>query len=163
MCTRPGQTPEKQKSDEAAAPWAVQQTGFDPATSAAAAAAAPTTATAPTRRRRARRGEGRGVGGVVGDWHRRGGRRAAARGQSRKQCGAAAAGAAQQQQLGRRARLPEGKGYTSNDTGPAMKPHHVRAATLSVAPAQRWSRTPGFVGVRAGSPRRPRRRAPTSR
>jgi len=115
-----GQTPEKQKSDEAACyTWAVQQTGFDPA-KAPPPAAAPTTATG-TQPGAGAKGAAKGavVGGIMGD----AGAGAAAgavagRSQSRKQNAAQQqqqAGASQQQQQAfakARAACLEGKGYT---------------------------------------------------
>jgi hypothetical protein len=115
-----GQTPEKQKSDEAACySWAVQQTGFDPA-KAPPPAAAPTTATG-TQPGAGARGAAKGavVGGVMGDAGTGAAVGAVAgRSQSRKQNTAAAQqqGAATQQQqatFGKaRAACLEGKGYT---------------------------------------------------
>jgi len=123
-----GQTPQQQKSDEAACyTWAVQQTGFDPAKPPPqqAAAAPPTTATGTTPGagvRGAARGAvvGEVVGGDAGAGAAAGA--VAARGQSRRQ-NAAATGQAQQQQQGAsqqqqaafakaRAACLEGRGYT---------------------------------------------------
>jgi hypothetical protein len=123
-----GQTPEKQKSDEAACyTWAVQQTGFDPAKPPPQQAAAkpPTTATGTTPGAGAR-GAARGavVGEIISDDAGTGAAvgAVAARGQSRRQ-NAAAAGQAQQQQQAAtqqqqasfakaRAACLEGRGYT---------------------------------------------------
>ena len=115
-----GQTPEKQKSDEAACyTWAVQQTGFDPA-KAPPPAAAPTTATG-TQPGAGAKGAAKGavVGGIVGDAGAGAAAGAvAARSQSRKQNAAQnqqQAGASQQQQQAfakARAACLEGKGYT---------------------------------------------------
>jgi hypothetical protein len=115
-----GQTPEKQKSDEAACySWAVQQTGFDPA-KAPPPAAAPTTATG-TQPGAGARGAAKGavVGGVMGDAGTGAAVGAvAARGQSRRQNTAATQqqGAATQQQQATFAKARgaclEGKGYT---------------------------------------------------
>jgi hypothetical protein len=116
-----GQTPEKQKSDEAACySWAVQQTGFDPAKAPPPQAAAPTTATGTTAGAGARgAAKGAVVGGIVGDAGTGAAVGAtAARNQSRKQNAAAQqqqAGASQQQQATfakARAACLEGKGYT---------------------------------------------------
>ena len=116
-----GQTPEKQKSDEAACySWAVQQTGFDPAKAPPPQAAAPTTATGTTAGAGARgAAKGAVVGGIVGDAGTGAAVGAtAARNQSRKQNAAQQqqqAGASQQQQqaFGKaRAACLEGKGYT---------------------------------------------------
>jgi hypothetical protein len=116
-----GQTPEKQKSDEAAChTWAVQQTGFDPAKPPPAQAAAPTTATGTTPGAGARgAAKGAVVGGIVGDAGTGAAVGAAAgRNQSRKQNNAQKqqqAGASQQQQQAfakARAACLEGKGYT---------------------------------------------------
>ena len=123
-----GQTPEQQKSDEAACyAWAVQQTGFDPAQPAAPqqAANAPTTATG-TKPGAGVRGAARGavVGEVVSDDASAGAAAGAvaARGQSRRQNAAASQQATQQQQAASqqqqaafskaRAACLEGKGYT---------------------------------------------------
>ncbi len=102
-----GQTPEKQKSDEAACyKWAVQQTGFDPAKAppAAPAAAPPTTATGTTPGAGAR---GAARGAVVG------GRRqnVASEQQAQQQ---QQAGTQQQQAAFAKARAAclEGRGYT---------------------------------------------------
>ena len=116
-----GQTPEKQKSDEAACySWAVQQTGFDPAKAPPPTAAAPTTATGTTPGAGARgAAKGAVVGGIVGDAGTGAAVGAtAARNQSRKQNNAQQqqqAGASQQQQQSfakARAACLEGKGYT---------------------------------------------------
>ena len=116
-----GQTPEKQKSDEAACySWAVQQTGFDPAKAPPPTAAAPTTATGTTPGAGARgAAKGAVVGGIVGDAGTGAAVGAtAARNQSRKQNAAQQhqqAGASQQQQQAfakARAACLEGKGYT---------------------------------------------------
>jgi hypothetical protein len=123
-----GQSPQQQKSDEAACyTWAVQQTGFDPAKPPPpqAAAAPPTTATGTTPGagvRGAARGAvvGEIVGGEAGAGAAAGA--VAARSQSRRQ-NAAAAGQAQQQQQAAssqqqaafakaRAACLEGRGYT---------------------------------------------------
>ena len=119
-----GQSPQQQKSDEAAChTWAVQQTGFDPAKPPPQqqAATPPTTATGTTPGAGAR---GAVVGEVVGGDARTGAAAGAvaARGQSRRQ-NAAAAGQAQQQQQAStqqqqsafakaRAACLEGRGYT---------------------------------------------------
>ncbi len=115
-----GQTPEKQKSDEAACySWAVQQTGFDPA-KAPPPAAAPTTATG-TQPGAGARGAAKGavVGGVMGDAGTGAAVGAvAARGQGRRPYTAATQqqGAATQQQQATFAKARgaclEGKGYT---------------------------------------------------
>jgi hypothetical protein len=115
-----GQTPEKQKSDEAACyTWAVQQTGFDPAKTPPPAAA-PTTATG-TKPGAGVGGAARGAvgGGIMGDAGAGAAAGAvAARSQSRRQNQAAAQqqGAATQQQqaaFGKaRGACLEGKGYT---------------------------------------------------
>ncbi len=123
-----GQSPQQQKSDEAACyQWAVQQSGFDPAKPPPpqAAAAPPTTATGTTPGagvRGAARGAvvGEIVGGDAGAGAAAGA--AAARGQSRRQNAAAAGQAQQQQQAGTqqqqaafgkaRAACLEGRGYT---------------------------------------------------
>jgi len=123
-----GQTPEQQKSDEAACySWAVQQSGFDPAKPppAAAAPAQPTTATGTTPGAGAR-GAARGavVGEIVADDAKSGAAvgAVAARGQSRRQ-NAQQTQAAQQQQAAAtsqqqatfakaRAACLEGRGYT---------------------------------------------------
>jgi hypothetical protein len=123
-----GQTPEQQKADEGACySWAVQQTGFDPATPQAQQQAAkpPTTATGPNPGAGARgAAKGAVVGEVVADDP---GARAAAgavagRSQSRRQTAAASQQATQQQQAAvqekqaafnkARAACLEGKGYT---------------------------------------------------
>jgi hypothetical protein len=124
-----GQSPEQQKSDEAAChTWAVQQTGFDPAQPAAAAPVAPppgTTATGTTAGAGAR-GAVRGavVGEAVGGDARTGAAvgAVAARGQSRRQNMAASQQAQQQQQASSqqgqaaygnaRAACLGGRGYT---------------------------------------------------
>lgn len=124
-----GQSPEKQKSDEAAChQWAAQQTGFDPTKPAAApppAAQPPTTATGTTRGAGAR-GAARGavVGEIVADDASTGAAvgAVAARGQSRRQN---AAQGQQQQQAAQQATSSqhaaygnargaclEGRGYT---------------------------------------------------
>jgi hypothetical protein len=122
-----GQSPEQQKSDEAACyGWAVQQTGFDPANPPPQqpAAKAPTTATGTTPGaglRGAARGAivGEIVGGDAGAGAAAGA--VAARGQSRRQNRDASQQANQQQQsalqqqaaFGKaRAACLEGKGYT---------------------------------------------------
>ncbi|HET7525096.1 MAG TPA: hypothetical protein VFK10_04065 [Burkholderiaceae bacterium] len=123
-----GQTPNQQKSDEAACySWAVQQTGYDPAKPPATPPppAQPTTATGTTPGAGAR-GAARGavVGEIVADDARSGAAvgAVAARGQSRRQ-NAAQANATQQQQsaavqqqqatFGKaRAACLEGRGYT---------------------------------------------------
>lgn len=123
-----GQSPQQQKSDEAACyTWAVQNTGIDPAKPAPqqAAAAPPTTATGSTPGagvRGAARGAvvGEVVGGDAGAGAAAGA--AVARSQSRKQNAAAAqqgqqqAQAASQQQQATfaraRAACLEGRGYT---------------------------------------------------
>ena len=123
-----GQSPQQQKSDEAACySWAVQQSGFDPAKpqSKQQAAAPPTTATGTTPGagvRGAARGAvvGEIVGGDAGTGAAVGA--AAARGQSRRQNAAAAQQGQQQQQavdqqqqaaFGKaRAACLEGRGYT---------------------------------------------------
>jgi hypothetical protein len=123
-----GQSPEKQKSDEAACySWAVQQTGFDPAKPQPAVPAAqpPTTATGTTPGagvRGAARGAvvGEIVGGDAGAGAAAGA--AVARSQSRRQNAAAGQQAQQQQQAGTqqqqqafakaRAAFLEGRGYT---------------------------------------------------
>ena len=115
-----GQTPEKQKSDEAAChSWAIQQTGFDPA-KPPPAAAAPTTATGTTPGAGAKgAAKGAVVGGIVGDSGTGAAVGAtAARNQSRKQNAAAQqqqqANVSQGQQAFAKARAAclEGKGYT---------------------------------------------------
>jgi hypothetical protein len=123
-----GQSPQQQKSDEAACyTWAVQQTGFDPAKAPPpqAAAAPPTTATGTTPGagvRGAARGAvvGEVVGGDAGAGAAAGA--AAARGQSRRQNAAAAqqgqqqaqAATSQQQAAFAKARAAclEGRGYS---------------------------------------------------
>ncbi len=123
-----GQSPEKQKSDEASCySWAVQQSGFDPAKPPPPAPAAkpPTTATGTTPGaglRGAARGAvvGEIVGGDAGAGAAAGA--VAARGQSRRKNAAAAQQAKQQQQAGTqqqqaafgkaRAACLEGRGYT---------------------------------------------------
>lgn len=123
-----GQTPEQQKSDEAACyTWAVQQTGFDPANPQAQPQAAkpPTTATG-TKPGAGARGAARGavVGEVVADDAGAGAAAGAVAGrsQSRRQTAAASQQASQQQQAvvqekqaafnKARAACLEGKGYT---------------------------------------------------
>ena len=123
-----GQSPQQQKSDEAACySWAVQQTGFDPAKTQPTAPAAkpPTTATGTTPGAGAR-GAARGaiVGEVVGGDAGAGAAAGAAvaRSQSRRQNAAAGQQAQQQQQAGTqqqqqafakaRAACLEGRGYT---------------------------------------------------
>jgi len=98
-----GQSPEQQKSDEAAChTWAIQQTGFDPAKPAAAAPAAPPTTATGTTPGAGARGAVRGaavgaaVGGDTGTAAAAGA--VAARGQSRRQNAAAGQQAQQQQQ-----------------------------------------------------------------
>jgi hypothetical protein len=123
-----GQSPQQQKSDEAACyTWAVQQSGFDPAKPPPQQAAAkpPTTATGTTPGagvRGAARGAvvGEVVGGDAGAGAAAGA--AAARAQSRRQNAATAQQAQQQQQSATsqqqaafakaRAACLEGKGYT---------------------------------------------------
>ena len=123
-----GQSPQQQKSDEAAChSWAVQQSGFDPAKPPPpqAAPTQPTTATGTTPGaglRGAARGAvvGEVVGGDAGTGAAVGA--TAARGQSRRQNAAASQQAQQQQQaatqqqqatFGRaRAACLEGRGYT---------------------------------------------------
>lgn len=121
-----GQTPQEQKSDEAACyQWAVQQTGFDPAEPPPQQAAAkpPTTATGTTPGAGVR-GAARGaiVGEIISDDAGTGAAvgAVAARGQSRRQ-NAAAAGQAQQQAATQqqqtsfakaRAACLEGRGYS---------------------------------------------------
>jgi len=115
-----GQSPEKQKSDEAACySWAVQQTGFDPA-KPPPTAAAPTTATG-TQPGAGARGAAKGavVGGVMGDAGTGAAVGAvAARGQSRRQNATTSqqqSAATQQQQAAfakARGACLEGKGYT---------------------------------------------------
>jgi hypothetical protein len=122
-----GQTPEKQKSDEAACyTWAVQQTGFDPAKPPPAAAAAPPTTATGTAPGAGAKGAVKGavVGEVVGGDASTGAAAGAvvARSASRKQNAAAANSAQQQQQAATsqqqasfakaRAACLEGKGYT---------------------------------------------------
>ncbi len=121
-----GQSPQQQKSDEAACyTWAVQQTGFDPAKPPPAASAPPTTATGATPGAGAR-GAARGavVGEVVGGDAGAGAAAGAVAGrsQSRRQNTAAAGQAQQQQQAAAqqqqaafakaRAACLEGRGYT---------------------------------------------------
>jgi len=124
-----GQTPEQQKSDEAACySWAVQQSGFDPANPAPQqqAATAPKTPTGATPGAGAR-GAARGavVGEIAGGENTGTAAAAgavAARGQSRRQNAAAAQQSQQQQQAGAqqqqqgfakaRAACLEGRGYT---------------------------------------------------
>ena len=123
-----GQSPEQQKSDEAACySWAVQQSGFDPAQPPPATASAqpPTTATGTTPgagMRGAVRGAvvGEVVGGDAGAGAAVGA--VAARGQSRRQNAAAAQQGQQQQQAATqqqqsafakaRAACLEGRGYS---------------------------------------------------
>ena len=123
-----GQSPEKQKSDEAACySWAVKQSGFDPARPPPQqqAATPPTTATGTTPGaglRGAARGAvvGEIVGGDAGAGAAAGA--VAARGQSRRQNAAAAKQGQQQQQAATqqqqatfgkaRAACLEGRGYT---------------------------------------------------
>jgi hypothetical protein len=123
-----GQSPQQQKSDEAACyTWAVQQTGFDPAKPPPPQAAAqpPTTATGTTPGagvRGAARGAvvGEVVGGEAGAGAAAGA--VAARGQSRRQNAAAAQQGQQQAQAATsqqqaafgkaRAACLEGRGYT---------------------------------------------------
>lgn len=123
-----GQSPQQQKSDEAACySWAAQQTGFDPAKTQPQqqAAAPPTTATGTTPGagvRGAARGAivGEIVGGDAGTGAAAGAM--AARAQSRRQNAAAAKQAQQQQQAGTqqqqaafgkaRAACLEGRGYS---------------------------------------------------
>jgi hypothetical protein len=123
-----GQSPQQQKSDEAACySWAVQQTGFDPAKPPPQQQAAkpPTTATGTTPGAGAR-GAARGavVGGIVSDDPGAGAAAGAvvARGQSRRQNAAAGQQAQQQQQAASqqqqaafgkaRAACLEGRGYS---------------------------------------------------
>ena len=115
-----GQTPEQQKTDEAAChSWAIQQTGFDPA-KPPPAAASPTTATGTTPGAGAKgAAKGAVVGGIVGDSGTGAAVGAtAARNQSRKQNAAAQqqqqANVSQGQQAFAKARAAclEGKGYT---------------------------------------------------
>ena len=123
-----GQSPEQQKSDEAACyTWAVQQSGFDPAKPPPAqqTAQAPTTATGTTPGAGAR-GAARGavVGEIISDDAGTGAAvgAVAARGQSRRQNRAATQQAQQQQQAGTqqqqqafakaRTACLEGRGYT---------------------------------------------------
>jgi len=123
-----GQSPEQQKSDEAACySWAVQQSGFDPAKPPPQQAAAkpPTTATG-TAPGAGARGAVRGavVGEVVGGNAGAGAAAGAvaARGQSRRQTAAAGQQAQQQQQAATqqqqaafgkaRAACLEGRGYS---------------------------------------------------
>jgi hypothetical protein len=123
-----GQSPQQQKSDEAACySWAVQQSGFDPAKPPPAQAAAkpPTTATGTTPGAGVR-GAARGavVGEVVGGNASAGAAAGAvaARGQSRRQNAATAQQGQQQQQAATqqqqaafgkaRAACLEGRGYS---------------------------------------------------
>lgn len=123
-----GQSPDKQKSDEAACySWAVKQSGFDPAKPPPqqAAATPPTTASGTTPGAGVR-GAARGavVGEVLGDDAGTGAAAgaAAARGQSRRQNAATAQQGQQQQQAAAqqqqaafskaRAACLEGRGYT---------------------------------------------------
>jgi len=122
-----GQTPEKQKSDEAACyTWAVEQTGFDPAKPPPPAAAAPPTTATGTKPGAGVSGAVKGavVGEVVGGDAKSGAAAGAvvARSASRKQNAAATQSAQQQQQAATsqqqagfskaRAACLEGKGYT---------------------------------------------------
>jgi hypothetical protein len=123
-----GQSPQQQKSDEAACySWAVQQSGFDPAKPPPQQQAAkpPTTATGTTPGAGAR-GAARGavVGGIISDDPGTGAAvgAVAARGQSRRQNAAAGQQAQQQQQSANqqqqaafgkaRAACLEGRGYS---------------------------------------------------
>src|SRR5512139_2066523 len=119
-----GQSPEQQKSDEAACyTWAVQQTGFDPANPQAQpqAATPPTTATGTTAGAGVR-GAARGavVGEIVADDAGAGAAAGAvaARSQSRRQNAATQQQAAQTQSAGQQnfnkamAACLEGRGYT---------------------------------------------------
>ena len=114
-----GQSPQQQKSDEAACyTWAVQQSGFDPAKPPPpqTAATPPTTATGTTPGAGAR-GAARGavVGEVVGGDAGAGAAAGAAvaRSQSRKQNAAAAQQGQQQAAFAKaRAACLEGRGYT---------------------------------------------------
>ena len=123
-----GQSPEQQKSDEAACySWAVKQSGFDPAKPPppAPTATPPTTATGTTPGAGARGAlRGAAVGEIAGGNASAGAAAgaAAARGQSRRQ-NVAAANSAQQQQVSAtqqkqasfaraRAACLEGRGYT---------------------------------------------------
>jgi hypothetical protein len=123
-----GQSPQQQKSDEAACyQWAVQQTGFDPAKPAPPQTAAkpPTTATGTTPGAGVR-GAARGavVGEIISDDAGTGAAvgAVAARGQSRRQNAAAAQQGQQQQQAATqqqqasfakaRAACLEGRGYS---------------------------------------------------
>ncbi|MGA8880476.1 MAG: hypothetical protein WB476_06355 [Azonexus sp.] len=123
-----GQSPQQQKSDEAACrSWAIQQSGYDPAKPPPkqAVATQPTTATGTTPGA-GLRGAARGavVGEIIGGDASTGAAvgAAAARGQSRRQNAAASQQAQQQQQaatqqqqaaFGRaRAACLEGRGYT---------------------------------------------------
>lgn len=122
-----GQTPQQQKSDEAACyTWAVQQTGFDPAKAPPPAAAKPPTTATGTTPGAGVRGAARGavVGEVVGGDAGAGAAAGAvgARSQSRRQNAAAAQQGQQQQQAATqqqqaafgkaRAACLEGRGYT---------------------------------------------------
>lgn len=123
-----GQTPQQQKSDEAACySWAVKQSGFDPAKPPPPPPAAkpPTTATGTTPGAGARGAMRGAVVGEIAGGHAGAGAAAgavAARGQSRRQ-NVAAANSAQQQQSAAtqqkqasfakaRAACLEGRGYT---------------------------------------------------
>ena len=162
-----GQTPEKQKSDEAAChSWAVQQTGFDPAKAPPPVAAAPTTATGTTPGAGARgAAKGAVVGGIVGDDAGTGAAvgAAAARSQSRRQnkaaaqqqscCDAAAAGGLREGARG----MPGRQGLhrqmtptlaTKPDHGPRWRDAHRRAGSGAVRECSRRRRRS----------RRPRRR-----
>lgn len=122
-----GQTPEQQKSDEAACySWAVQQSGFDPAKPPAAAAPQPATTATGAAPGSGLRGAARGavVGEIISDDAGTGAAvgAVAARGQSRRQNAAASQQAAAQQQgamqqqqdaFGKaRGACLEGRGYT---------------------------------------------------
>ncbi|MDP2828009.1 MAG: hypothetical protein Q8O37_05325 [Sulfuricellaceae bacterium] len=122
-----GQSPDQQKSDEAACySWAVQQSGFDPAKPVQQAAAKPPTTATGTTPGAGARGAVRGavVGEVVGGDAGAGAAAGAvaARGQSRRQNASAAQQGQQQQQAATqqqqasfgnaRAACLEGRGYT---------------------------------------------------
>jgi len=122
-----GQTPDQQKTDEAAChTWAIQQSGYDPAKPPPPPAAAPPTTATGTTPGAGARGAARGavVGEIVADDAGAGAAvgAAAARGQSRRQNTATANQAAQQQQAAAqqgksayskaRGACLEGKGYT---------------------------------------------------
>jgi hypothetical protein len=122
-----GQSPQQQKSDEAACyQWAVQQTGFDPAKAAPPPPAAPPTTATGTTPGAGLRGAARGavVGEVVGGDAGAGAAAGAAvaRSQSRKQNATAAQQGQQQQAAAQqqkqatfakaRAACLEGRGYT---------------------------------------------------